>query len=285
MGSPGRAMIRTALLSRQRQAIVDAVGDHLSVEYGSLRNLEHHDRIAVLAHYSAHPMVSRSFRELVGQLSTNGYFPLIVSACDAREALDWGDELPESSIVVRKPNVGYDFGSWAVGLRTKPVSEASRVIIANDSMLGPFSSLRPLVLAFENTSADVWGLTDSRQYTYHLQSYFLGFAGGILTDTPLRAFWRGVRDERTKFDVIRRYELGLSRILATEGYVRAVRYRADDVVQPGENPVIRGWWRLLARGFPFVKREIARDPGVAPRGTLLSGKLYDTFGIRLQDWL
>ena len=37
------------------------------------------------------------------------------------------------------------------------------------------------------------------------------------------------------------------------------------VVAPGENPVIKGWWKLLERGFPFVKREIVRDPSVAPR--------------------
>ena len=269
----------------RRSTVLEMVRGQYTVERGSLSALEHSDSIAVLAHYSDHPRVSRSFRELVGQLAAHGYTTLIVSAASPEEPLEWDDMLPDDAVVVRKPNVGYDFGSWALGLTLGPVSRASRVLIANDSMIGPFTSLHPALEQFESTTADVWGMTDSYQYMHHVQTYMLGFVGGVLAEPPLQQFWRSTRHEPTKWDVIRRGELRLSRVLAVEGYALTVRHRADEVVPRGENPVIRGWLPLLGQGFPFVKREIVRNPEVAPRANAVEREVLARSGTPLPEWL
>jgi Rhamnan synthesis protein F len=246
-------------------------------------------RVALLAHWSASPAVTRSFATLVGELQGYGYSVAVSSTCEAGDPLTWPAEVDldlDRLTVIRRPNVGYDFGSWSVALDLLPqVVGADRTIIANDSMAGPFTTLRPFLEAFDATSVDAWALTDTEQAWPHLQSYFLGFCGGVLAERPLAHFWAQVRCEGHKSDIIHRYELGLSRLLQHEGYVHLPHFSHEDVVRGGENPVISGWKRLLDLGFPFVKREILRDPDVAPAGRSVPLVLQKRFGIDVGEWV
>lgn len=245
-----------------------------------------HGRLAIVAQYSTGTRVGRSFRELLRQLHGAGYAIVVVSTCEADGELDFGGELPDSAVVIRRRNLGYDFGSWATGLELVP--EARRlehVILANDSLAGPFAPLAPLIARFESTEADVFGLTDTYQYSRHLQSYFVGYRHGVLAEPPLRAFWSDIRHESKKIDIVLRNEVGLSRLLRDEAYVTDVAFRADELVSVGENPVIKAWWKLLDAGFPFVKREILLRPEVAPRGEDVARFVRSRFGVDVAEWL
>jgi lipopolysaccharide biosynthesis protein len=275
-----------ALKAARRPNVIDEVMGHVVCEQGSLAGFGEPDGVAVAVHWASSPVVSRSFRQLVRDLSSAGYRTVVVSACEAAEPLDWSGALAPETIVLRKPNFGYDFGSWAVALALLPaILRAPRVLLANDSVVGPFTDLDGVVADFESSTADVWALTDTRQFFHHLQSYFMGFKNGVLADPPLTRFWSGVRQERSKWEIIRHNELALSRLLYREGYVMQAAFRADDVVRPGENPVIRGWRSLLAMGFPFVKREIVRDPKVAPGGEFVAREVRSLFRTDLEDWV
>jgi hypothetical protein len=48
--------------------------------------------------------------------------------------------------------------------------------------------------------------------------------------------------------------------------------------------VIIGWRRLLELGFPFLKREILRDPAVAPDGEEAPAVVAEVFGVDVADW-
>lgn len=275
---------RSATKSRPR--VLDKVAGQVRFEHGSAVEFGRPVRAAVLVHWAPTPRLSRSVTTLANELSSAGYQPVLVSACEAPGPLDWRGKRPLDCVVIRKPNVGYDFGSWAVALHELPaLATADRVILTNDSMVGPFGSLTDVISRFEATTADVFGLTDTRQFFRHLQSYFLGFTHGVLGDAPLSDFFADVREEQTKWDVINNYELGLNRLLRQEGYGITPGFRADDIVPAGENPVIRGWWRLLEEGFPFVKRQILTEPEVAPRAEWVSREVEAVFGERIEDWI
>ncbi|MCW2645077.1 MAG: hypothetical protein QOG22_3130 [Pseudonocardiales bacterium] len=278
------------MLSRSRKTsrprVLDEVAGQVKYEHGSAVEFGRPNRAAVLVHWGPTPTLSRSVTTMANELSTAGYRLVLVSACESPEPLEWRGKRPLDAVVLRKPNVGYDFGSWAVALHELPaLAGADRVILTNDSMVGPFAQFGDVMARYEASAADVFGLTDTRQYFRHLQSYFLGFTHGVLRDEPLAAFFAGIRSEPTKWDVIHRYELGLNRILRREGYGITAGFRADDVVPAGENPVIKGWWRLLERGFPFVKREILRNPEVAPRSEWVSREVAAVFGERIEEWI
>ena len=241
----------------------------------------------MVAHWSARARVTKSLTALVRELQSFGYRVVVSSACEAQAELEWDADLEvDQLVVIRKPNIGYDFGSWSVALTLAPeIAEAERVIIANDSMVGPFTSLQPLLQQLDDTRADVWGLTDSTQFGSHLQSYFLAFCGGVLADKPLRRFWSSIRDETEKQQIIVRNEIGLSRLLREEGYVQVPAFSHERFVRPGQNPVIVGWESLLEEGFPFLKREILRDAAVAPAGQTAPAVVKRLLGIDVNDWV
>lgn len=245
-----------------------------------------HDRVAVIAHWAHEPRAGRSARALTDAVAAHGYEVLFVSAAPGRSPLMWTDGEPPSVTILRRPNIGYDFGSWATALHRYPaIGEASRVLLINDSLAGPFAPIDHLLERFDRTAADVWGMTDTTQFTHHLQSYCLGFKAGCLREGPLASFWRNVGAEPSRDDVIWRSEIGLARLLARERFVTDAAIPHWRVVSDGQNPTIIGWRRLLDNGFPFVKRQLLREPDLAPDGGEAPAELERRFGVTIEGWL
>jgi lipopolysaccharide biosynthesis protein len=243
-------------------------------------------RAAVLAHWAPDRRLSRSVRELTRALLERDYQVVLVSTAEAPEPLEWSGPQPGHVTVLRRPNIGYDFGSWATALARYPqVASADHVLLLNDSLVGPFAPLDDLLARFEASPADVWGITDTSQFGHHLQSYCMGFRGRCLQEAELRRFWRSIRVEPSKDDVIWRDEIGLSRLLHQERFVveAAIPYRL--VVGDGQNPTIVGWRRLLDRGFPFVKRELLRWPELVPDGALVRPELRRRYDVEADEWV
>jgi len=244
------------------------------------------DRVAVIAQFSQQHHISRSLDTMIAELLTVGYRVIVCSSCQSRAELVFDESVRDKVTVLRRPNVGYDFGSWACALAwDADISRARHVVLLNDSMVGPFSPLDTALKGFHESRADVYGLTDTTQFEYHLQSYFLGFTNGVLAEQPLRRFWKGIRQEASKEETIHRNEIGFSRLLRREGYVSEAAFPSRHVVNPGENPTIVGWERLLELGFPFVKREIVRTPQVAPGGDHVADVVRRRFGVDIEEWL
>lgn len=270
----------------RRPTTLEEVRGRIRVEHGSLDGLSGVRKLAICAHFSTSPAVSLSFRTLVRQLAECGYRPLVVSATEGSQPLDWSGARHPDAIVVRKPNIGYDFGSWSVGIAlSSDAAPAADVLLVNDSMVGPFASIAPLVERFERSPVDVWSLTDTYQVLHHLQSFFLGFRAGVLSEPPLHRFWTNVRQEKDKWRVINRYELALTRLAKREGFTCDSAFHSDEVTRRGLNPMISAWWVLLDAGLPMIKRQIVTQPEVAPRADRVAAVLWDRFGVRLADWL
>ena len=269
---------RTRVLEAQRPDVRVEGVDHLA----PIAALE---RVAVLAHWAPDCRIDRSVAELASRLTRSGYRLLVVSTAAGTEPLAWPEPIAEVT-TIRRPNIGYDFGSWATALDRYPaIAGAEFVLMINSSLVGPFDSIDHLVHHFETTTADVWGITDSTQFGQHLQSYCLGFRGRTLLERPVVGFWKDIRVEGSRDAVIERNELGLSRLLRRERFVTGVAIPHWRVVGEGQNPVIVGWRRLLDEGFPFVKRQLLREPHVAPDGDLLPEELRRRYGVIAEEWL
>src|ERR1700736_1017575 len=101
-------------------------------------------------------------------------------------------------------------------LRFPDPPQPDALIFANDSAYGPFSKLAAL-LARCDDSAAIWGITDSWDIRFHLQSYFLLYKREALTNPWMVAFWRKARYFQSKRVVTRRYKVRL-----TQEAIRAV---------------------------------------------------------------
>ncbi len=266
--------------------MLDAVAGAVRVERGEGVAVEETGKVALVAQFSVGAKISLSLLELVRQLAENGYRSIVCSTCEVSEPLEWPGALPDGTVVLRRPNVGYDFGSWALALDRFPqVAGVERVILTNDSMAGPFAPIAPLLAHFERNPVDVWALTDSYQLGRHLQSFFVGFRDGVLAEAPLRDFFARVRIEPEKMEVVRRYELGLTQTCQRGAYSMTAMYRSQELGIHGENPTLAGWQRLLAAGFPFVKRTLVNDPSTAPGATDAVRVVRERFGVELSEWL
>lgn len=172
--------------------------------------------------------------------------------------------------VLLRENGGYDFGAWADTLRAFPQAwGAGRLYFANDSILGPFRSLRPIIDEIRDRDAGFFALSECTMTKTHAQSFFFGWNQANLASGALRDFWRDVVNFKTKDAVILTYEFGIAPLSQQlRDPTQHVVYGFQNIFgcAPGDlsgvNPTHNGWKRLLSAGFPFIKTDLLRD-GVA----------------------
>jgi hypothetical protein len=217
-------------------------------------------KVAVVAQWSKREVLSLSTNKLISQLIENGFEVVLVSACESPDHLVLEESILRRITIVRKPNVGYDFGSWSIGLLTFPeISQAKEVLLLNDSNSGPFGTIAELLNQMNESPYDITGITDSLQHRYHIQSFMMHFKNNSLAHKAMVTFWQNVRSQNDKFDVVLAYELGLtSRAQGNGLYVGAI-YPWNILVDYWENASVKAWERLLDLGYPLIKREVTRS--------------------------
>ena len=255
-------------------------------------------KVVLFLHWDRSGQVRESLFEYIRQLKDSGRSVVFVTNSG------WLEPSAEamlitlcSSILIRR-NVGYDFGGWrdAIEMLDLPRPDTEEIIIANDSVCGPFLPLEPMLLRLDYTVADVWGLTDSWQHRYHLQSYFVAFGPRAIRSPVFRRFWSTVIPAPSKLFIVRRYEIGLTQALLEDGlevsalwpyetltrqvtraqimgylesdrdetidarqlarWRHALRLREAIANRVALNPTSDLWRQLLLSDYPFIKREL-----------------------------
>ncbi len=126
---------------------------------------------------------------------------------------------PWCAKILKRRNVGYDFGAYREGiLAIEDSSSIEALILMNDSVYGPLFPLRDTLDRMSSEEFDICGLTDSWEHAYHLQSYFYYFNRRILQSRNFREFWRTIPLLNNKKAVIRRLEVGLTQFFLQRGF-------------------------------------------------------------------
>lgn len=133
-----------------------------------------------------------------------------------------------AAVIIRR-NIGYDFGAWADALRELGLPRAgmSELILANDSVFGPLLPLADVLKRLNYTNIDVWGLTESWQLRYHLQSFFLAFGPNALRADGFAKFWESVRPVPVKSYIVKHYEVGVTQAMIKAGLSCAALWRYE----------------------------------------------------------
>jgi len=252
----------------------------------------HYDKFGQVRDYALHYL--RALRDAgVSVLFVSNSGKLKAGAIESLKPLCFG-------IIVRR-NIGYDFGAWREGLEylKGSLDQLEWLAIANDSLYGPLTPLAPVFAQMDFTKVDVWGLTDSNQRTWHLQSFFIAFSRRVLRSTAWYNFWRDMRPVRSKSWAIRNGELKITEVLMKAGFkcsalwpyeklaaqldpIKRIanrgatpftrlrlrhRHNLTYALEEGRalNPTADLWRQLLQLGFPFIKRELLRlNPSGVP---------------------
>jgi glycosyltransferase involved in cell wall biosynthesis len=158
--------------------------------------------------------------------------------------------------VVRE-NAGYDFAAWSHVLKLYPEAYgASTLYLVNDSMVGPAdsASFGQLIARIRASEAALIGLTESYEYRWHLQSYFLALKRDLLSSFSVQRFFDQVVLLHSKDDVIQSYEVRFATEMANAGHRIELLFPSHRA----SNPTLYAWRELIADGFPFIKLLLLR---------------------------
>jgi lipopolysaccharide biosynthesis protein len=247
---------------------------------------------AVYAHYDSEGVIHDYVVEQLRQLAIAGFRVTFVTNSRRMSEEAISTVRPFCREMIWRRSVGYDFGAYKDGIAALgDLSACDRLLLMNDSIYGPLMPLREVLNAANPAACDFWGITDSWERHYHVQTYFVLFFKRALTSPVFQKFWRRMPYVNSKSWVIRHGEMKLSQRLTRHRLNAAVLCPYWDVAEKvlatlestprGEMTVAHRafldhlhsnlqfgrplnsthyfWDALIADfGAPFIKRELIR---------------------------
>lgn len=214
----------------------------------------------VVAHYDAQGLVARHLLETVQTLQTQGAQVHFVSTGlgDAAAA-----QLAPHALVLRRPNTGYDFGSYRAGIQALgSLDGVQRLLLLNSSMVVADCARVIALMQARAGQADLLALTLSEEFQPHLQSFWLSFENpAILHSEAFVRWWAEMPSLSERGEVVAQLELGLSAHFARAGFRLAALH------QPSRDDQFRAVLRAIDSGYlpvqPGADGPVLLDPAWA----------------------
>jgi lipopolysaccharide biosynthesis protein len=219
----------------------------------------------IFAHYNKRQQIEDFVFFYLNSLKQAGFHILFISNSSLETVFQ--DKLisiiPDIQIYVRS-NTGNDFGAWKWAIDNKLIPEPTEfLLLTNDSIFGPLHDIQSIVTeVVQDEETDVWGLTDSYNPRWHLQSYFIILSRKAFTSAAFGKVFLTDFNNLAKKDIIKNGEVLLSGLLSEAGFkVKALfPYTSfDSSSDPlfAKNPTHHYWNELIRKyHFPFVKKEL-----------------------------
>jgi lipopolysaccharide biosynthesis protein len=237
--------------------------------------------LALYLHWSPDGRISGMVRRQVRLWREAGFACVFITNSTPPEA-DWEAIAADSVLRIRRANVGRDFGAWrdAAAIALQRFGTPQELLLTNDSVLGPFLPLSPLVDAWRAGGDGFFGHTESLGGGAHLQSYaLLGRGEGAVAE--MRGHLASLKDSRSKWQLVQRGEIGLTQRMLRAG-VPCWALFGQERLAACANPETRAHiapryssaeafarvpfnpchhlWRELVEGmdYPYLKAELIR---------------------------
>jgi glycosyltransferase involved in cell wall biosynthesis len=210
-----------------------------------------HGEVALFITHSATGALKPHVPPYLAALKAAGIAVLLIAVTDRPLNVPLAVQDLVDGVLVRE-NAGWDFAAWAHAIRLYPEVYGARTLyLVNDSVLATSDEARfaTMLARVRASDADLVGLTESHEYRWHLQTYFLALKPRFLSAFRLHEFFGDVRLLDDKDAVIRAYELRFAGIAEESGHRVETLFPSSVAL----NPTLHGWRGLLAAGFPFMK--------------------------------
>lgn len=223
-------------------------------------SLSNRKRVAVFASYSSNGLLPPQVLPYLAGLKSLTKSIIVVFDNDLapgeREKLS-----PFANHVISGRHGEYDFGSYKRGIedarKNGLLEDADDLILCNDSCYGPIRSFAPMVAKMEARELDFWGATDSHEYGYHLQTYWISLSKKVFSSKAFKNFIDGVKKEENVQKVITNYEIGLTKSLVAAGFNTGAlienSLRGIHAKDPSYNNLTLFPIYKLNQGLPLVK--------------------------------
>jgi hypothetical protein len=170
-------------------------------------------RAALYAAYTPDGRISNYHRASLKALKSAGYIVIFINGVmDSHARLAASLEGLADLVVCRSPG-GRDFASWLLTLRLlyDQLAACEHVLFMNDTLVGPFDNMEPLWKSLQQCSSPWWGLTDSYEGAYHVQTALFAVKQEVTCSAAFRSFISSYRFPFRRYDIVQDGELGLSR--------------------------------------------------------------------------
>ena len=253
---------------------------------------DHVRPLCLFSSYDGESIVRESVYHHLRQLKMVGFDTVFISTSASISESDLKKLAGCCIRIISRENIGYDFYSWKVGLEAYPqYHEHAGLLLANDSVYGPLFDFGDIITRLENCDADIVGMTDSRRYHLHLQSYFIYYKRPVVLSKEFINFFDHVNAIELKSAVIRKYEVGLAQMLGKR-FKFAALYPLEDMLnqinhlgysEMDVDPTHRLWKSLITElKFPFLKRGLLTRRGVSIHEvTLALAKSHSDFNVNI----
>ncbi len=263
------------LFRSKTSSLTDKNNDSFINFYTSKEKQSNNSRAAVIAHFDPDGIFDSTFLDYLKELNKINFDIYVVTTSSKIDTKSL-KKCPDISInVIQRRNIGLDFASWAMAIKRNLILERyDSLLITNDSIIGPLKNLNNIIEKFDGYKNSLCGLTESLKRERHLQSYFIYFNKSILRTKLIHDFWNSVKLIKSKSKIIKRYEIGLSKLALKNGihlnalvsYTQIKEYCEKmgdsyqyykDLKNVNLNPTLFMWDILIEQfEFPFIKREL-----------------------------
>jgi rhamnosyltransferase len=170
-------------------------------------------KYAIVAHYDIFNEINNNFKLVLSSLEI--FFDQIVVVSTSKISNEKFLKYEKVKFITR-PNIGYDFYSYKVGYEyLNTYYEAGNTLLINSSFYVVNckifeNTISDAIVAISNN--DIVGLTESTQFGYHLQNYFIFINKNIIRDKKIYNFFKNIQPQNSKIELILKYELGFSKL-------------------------------------------------------------------------
>ncbi len=198
-------------------------------------------KVAIVAHFSPKNTWDENFLEMLRVVEK--FFEKTFVVTTAQRMPDLSEDFKKVTLL-RRPNIGYDFYSYRVGMKLSLAEpDVKGIFLLNSSLFlldsGKFRKLLQNMTEARRTSA-VRGLTSSMQFGWHIQSYLMYFDLRYLPKKWLQNYFDKIEPANTKFEIILRYEVGLGNALKVQ------RIKCEAIFKPS-------FFQSFSGGFLYMR--------------------------------
>ncbi len=188
-------------------------------------------RCAVFVHYDRQGLIHDYVLSYLKGLNDVGCRIWFVSNAPRLEPQEIAKITPLVAKLIHRNNYGLDMGGYKDGILDVLKTESPKqLIVCNDSVYGPLQPLAPLLEKARPEDADVWGMTESYEFLYHLQSYFLVFNQRAIENPAFRKYWQSVPYVDARGWLIHHGEIAISQHMLRAGAKLRAIFSTDEII-------------------------------------------------------
>ncbi|MCL2603250.1 MAG: rhamnan synthesis F family protein [Defluviitaleaceae bacterium] len=162
-----------------------------------------------------------------------------------------------------RPNIGFDAGAVKDVLFNfigwDKLNEFDELLIANDTVLGPFRPLKEIFSKMHDKPVDFWGISWCARFyddidKGYVQSYFINIKERLLHSPVFKSFWHYLHPNAMSYgEIVSAYEMSFTQNFVSQGFMCAVY--TDGMIND-QNIIFSSPYDAIKRyNFPFIKRK------------------------------